>query len=490
MPDLKKTQAQWTAMFREFTQYLRLHKISEGVRGRFLGSNIKVLELNEGANVVSAWTFVGAIRGVNCGEGGRLFINLNDETPGAAQAQIQVYSDSAKTALVAQGDSGDGTTVTLAEQNNSGLSGTALLGTVGASDTDIVLLLDIDEERKALDTFGPSDGSTSARRGHIDRLRVFEATLRGLSGGNRADMERNFLRTALAEFMVSATISAISIEEVTDDNGDVQVTYTGLLAELDDAMQDETTAVAQTIERNVVAVAAAIFDADNAGTGAVVNISQREHAIEGTITFRCVVGKADSLEEDFDVTLLDINGNAITSSLRLRVKKIWESGIMGIRLRLDRTITDANDGSNQVSGYVINGETLANTDVGKLYLELTDAAGTRTVKLFANAAKTNLVAQGSRVGDGVITLAEQSSSGLTGTVVVAFTVTDLDIVVDLNAFAEGDIFTVVVTNDEAGRIQTLIKQLWGFSLNSAVAASETIPDLMVEESADHIIAVS
>ena len=85
---------------------------------------------------------------------------------------------------------------------------------------------------------------------------------------------------------------------------------------------------------------------------------------------------------------------------------------------------------------------------------------------------------------------EQASSGITGSCNVTYSGDDLDIVVDLQPFAEGDLFTVVVTNDEAGRIQTLIKDLWGFSLNSATAASETIPDLMVEEATDHISAVS
>lgn len=490
MANLAKSQAEWTAFFREFTQVLRLHKILDGIGRRFLGNNIRPLELNEGAGVLSLWTFSGAIRGVNCDEGGQLFVSLLDETPGAAQARVSVWSDSAKTAKVAEGDAADGATITLAEQNNSGLTGTVKLGTVAASDTDIIILLDIDEERKAIDTFGLTDGSSDAFRAHLARLELVRSTIGDLASGSRSEIEANFFLTAFAEFSQSATLTIISALEETDANEDVQVTYTGLLPELDDAMNDETSSVAQTVEKNIVAAAAAIFDADNTGLGAVVHLAQREHARIGTVTFRCTSGKVDTLEELFAVTILDGDGNPLSARLSLKIKKEWESALFGIRLRLDRTITDTLDAGNQVDTYVVNGETLDNTDAGKLYLELTDVAGTRTVKWYSNASKTTLVAQGSKVGDGVVTMVEQASSGITGSCNVTYATDDLDIVVNLNPFLEGDSFTVVVTNDEAGRIQTLIKNLWGFSLNSAAAGAETIPDLMVEEAADHITAVS
>jgi hypothetical protein len=84
--------------------------------------------------------------------------------------------------------------------------------------------------------------------------------------------------------------------------------------------------------------------------------------------------------------------------------------------------TEAGDASNQCSAWSLTGADLNNTNGGALYWKLVDAAGTRTVSLYKNSdgAAGNLVAQGSRSGDGAITLTEQNSSGLAGSVTVTY----------------------------------------------------------------------
>lgn len=52
---------------------------------------------------------------------------------------------------------------------------------------------------------------------------------------------------------------------------------------------------------------------------------------------------------------------------------------------------------------------------------LVDAAGTRTLSLYADAGRTQLVAEGTRAGDGVMALDEENDSGLTGSVTIAYT---------------------------------------------------------------------
>ena len=490
MADLGKTQAQWDAIFEEFFMYLRVLSQLRELQQRYGLTRTKVLELFEQSAVVSKWTFAGVKRGVNTDEGGKLFVNLNDETPGAAQAQIQVYSDSAKTALIAQGDAADGATVTLAQQNNSGLTGTALLGTVAASDVDIVLSLDLDEESKALTLFGTSDASREAFRAFMTRIESLTTTFLNQTSSQKTNMETNFIRTRLAEFLGSGTTLIISADESLDSNGEVVVKFTGLLAELTDAMNDETTAGVQSVRENIVTVAAPAFDPDNIGKGTVTNISDRDYAPNGTVTFKCTAGKATTLQELFEATLIDEDGRTLRARTSLQILKEWESSSFGFRIKLNRTIIDTLDGSNQVSGYVVAGETLTNTDVGKIYLELTDVAGTRTVKWFSNAAKTAQVAEGSRVGDGIITMLQKNASGLSGSVTVAYTVDDLDIVVDLQPFVLDDVFSIVVTNDEAGLIQTLFKDVWGFSLESAVSPAETISEDLLREGVDHVLAGS
>jgi hypothetical protein len=67
------------------------------------------------------------------------------------------------------------------------------------------------------------------------------------------------------------------------------------------------------------------------------------------------------------------------------------------------------------------GGTALNTDDGWLYGSLSDATGTRTVNLYSDSARSVLVASGSKAGDGEITLAEVSSSGLSGKITVTYT---------------------------------------------------------------------
>ncbi len=487
--DLKRTQTEWTDLMREFVLWLRLHRQLSDFRRRYILERIRVLETHDEDDATSNWTFAGAIRNVNCTEDGRLFTNLNDETPGAGQAEVQVYSDSAKTALVAEGDAADNNTITLVEQNNSGLSGTVDIGVVAASDTDIVLLLDIDEESKGDAAFGASLGSRGSARSFKVKLTALGSALATELIIAKTDIENAFIRTRLQEFLKSPLTAVITVTEAVDSNGDALITQIGLLPELSDAMDDETVAPAQTVDRNLSTSSAPIFDPDNLGFGAITILALRDQLITGRITFTCTAGKATTLAETFSASIKADDGRILRAPLALTIKKEWESHFIGIRARLDRTIIDVEPvGPDQINTYVVNGETLTNTDVGKIYEELTDLAGTRTVKWFSNAAKTLLVAEGNGP-DGVITMVEQNGSGLSGSCVVAFTGTDLGIVVDLQPFALNESFVIDVSNPRTGVIQTLFADIWGISLPSVVAPG-TLPDAIIKESTDHIAAIS
>lgn len=99
-------------------------------------------------------------------------------------------------------------------------------------------------------------------------------------------------------------------------------------------------------------------------------------------------------------------------------------------------VVEEGDTANQCSAWAIYGATLRNTSMGRLYWTLEDDSGDRTVKLYsrknqdtaANSyfSSANLVASGTRTGDGAITLTEENSSGITGTVTVAYTADDED----------------------------------------------------------------
>jgi hypothetical protein len=92
-------------------------------------------------------------------------------------------------------------------------------------------------------------------------------------------------------------------------------------------------------------------------------------------------------------------------------------------------IAEAGDAANQLASWVLTGGNNGNTNAGVLYWKLADTAGTRTVELYKNSdgEAANLVASGSRAGDGAITLTAQNSSGLSGSVTVAYTIDDADL---------------------------------------------------------------
>ncbi|MBA4372202.1 MAG: hypothetical protein C0402_05010 [Thermodesulfovibrio sp.] len=85
-------------------------------------------------------------------------------------------------------------------------------------------------------------------------------------------------------------------------------------------------------------------------------------------------------------------------------------------------IAENGDTSDQLTNWQLAGVSTENTDAYTLYWELTDSGGTRTVRLFKTAAKpaTDLVALGTLLGDGTLTLSAQNSSGLSGFVDVVY----------------------------------------------------------------------
>lgn len=100
-----------------------------------------ITEANDGGNVVGTWVFNGIRPGFNTDSSFKLYVTVTDETPGAGQATVSVYKDSARTQKVAEGSGANSTTATLAEQNSSGLSGTVALAAPAATDSDIELTI-------------------------------------------------------------------------------------------------------------------------------------------------------------------------------------------------------------------------------------------------------------------------------------------------------------------------------------------------------------
>jgi hypothetical protein len=88
--------------------------------------------------------------------------------------------------------------------------------------------------------------------------------------------------------------------------------------------------------------------------------------------------------------------------------------------------TIIGDASGQLSNLIMVGSLATNTDNTWTYWNLSNVAGTLTLSIYKDPSKTQLVAEGTRIGNGIITAIEQNGSGLSLTATVAYTVDDID----------------------------------------------------------------
>ncbi len=91
------------------------------------------------------------------------------------------------------------------------------------------------------------------------------------------------------------------------------------------------------------------------------------------------------------------------------------------------TIVEAGDTSNQLASTFVTGTNSSNTNSNVLYWSLTNSVSVRTLNIYKDAAKLNLVLSGTRTGDGYMNLAQQNNSGLSGGTTVTYTGNDTDV---------------------------------------------------------------
>lgn len=103
---------------------------------------------------------------------------------------------------------------------------------------------------------------------------------------------------------------------------------------------------------------------------------------------------------------------------------LLESMLQGATAVANGGLTESGDAGDELSTYAFAGiRPYINTDsAGKIYAELSDSGGTRTVNIYKDSGKGggDLIATGTKVGDGIVTLSESNNSGVTGVVTVAY----------------------------------------------------------------------
>jgi hypothetical protein len=89
--------------------------------------------------------------------------------------------------------------------------------------------------------------------------------------------------------------------------------------------------------------------------------------------------------------------------------------------------TIPGDTGGQIGFVFLRNINASNSNAGVWQWELTNSGSTRTFSLYKDAAKLQLVARGTLVGDGILIVAQQNGSGLGGYIFVTFTGNDTDI---------------------------------------------------------------
>ncbi len=288
------------------------------------------------------------------------------------------------------------------------------------------------------------------------------------SNANRSDQ-------AALDSIKSQTVSIVSgylTNVVREDLSVVGSTAVAAIEALADAMEDNS----DTVKQNTVTASSPAADNDNAGNGTMQPPGTTQQAHDNNdIEVTCIDETTEGAEHWSVVSSkLGSLGTAVSGTQ-------FESESAGISFTIDAQdeITEVNDNAAQLDNWSFTGaERGSNTDAaGKVYVSLSDSGGTRTVSIYKDSGRTQLVAEGQRSGDGTVTLAEQGGSGLSGSVDVAYTTDDNDIYLVLPfAFEVGDKFCFSTSITDKGLFQYFFVEQFGKALPSASGGGETVSE--------------
>lgn len=500
MANLQFTQATWSDLFRMLSVWGRAINILRAKWRFYRDRRTQVLEEFEQQALLSGWTLNGVDIGVNTAETGELFVNA---TVAGANVTIDLYETSAKAAgdkVATSGLFAFPGTATLTASNASGMTGSVVVGTFGVTDTDIVLNVLQDLNLLISNTF-PIDNANDDKSATAFKTYI-SATLEPDARTALAGLIEQF-RAALTSWLKKRTAAPDNV------SSKGVVTYTlaniagaisigleeGMSPWLADAMGDETVAAAQTILQNTVTLGTLVDDADNAGDIVLGSTASREHALSGTIRLTCVdetVGSERFSVEHILAEPLADGTEILAGENEATIKKGWTDGRIAVTFTPNRgTIIESGDDGAMMATYIVTGETDANTDFGVIYFRVTRNAGAPiwTIEAFVDQAFGNLI--GSVTTNTVLGVVALVITGQGLTINFDFDRVaanvklpvagnqDLDIKIDLQANEIGDRYQFTVTNDYAGRFQSLWAYLFQHSLPS-VAAANTIDDGMMK----------
>jgi len=480
--DLSWAQATWNKLFERIGLVSSVYFLLRRIRDELKRNDIIVDEYWDPNEYLTNWALSGVQLFSNTDEAGRLYVDI---AANAANWDIEIFSDSTRLASVAKATNiVAGATGTLAEQNDSGLSGTVDLHAGIAADAIIWLrprvgLLKQIDDMVIDDTF-----DSFLKTDMMSQLtNVVNSIGTGLSSVE--SFTRRYLIPYLAKKMETAE-SSVSNPVETATSGVITYEDAGILRDLIDAMNDDTNAGAQSVDTPAIGSSVESADADNVGTGTVGTPSYFEYMEGCMVTLECVTETIGS--EAFEVTARrKDDGTLISSQNNLTIKKAYLSTDIGIKsMTLIRTVVVGDPGAgagewDHFTDWLISGETSTNTTAGVIYSTYNSV--TKLLNLYSDSGRASLVAHGTWDGvDGnYVVLSEDNDSGMTGSVKIeqkgaADPATTATLQCDLKPFKEEDKIYLDFTRSDHSFFELLIGRLYKSELPFSLAAS-TLSDL-------------
>lgn len=328
MADLRKTKEEWSRFLgRELGTFLGCLLELQELEDKYTRNQTRVAVLNDPFGGVGARGV--ELRGVDLGRNTSPAGILVARIVGAVDPRTVTLSRApGGVDVVATGAGPAGTTVALAERNDSGLSGAwDLPAPVKEDTTDRLLLFVVPDWRVRIQAVwdGTFEKDARAREDLGLALDVVAARLRDA---------RLIVRDALAqfatrlggrgaEFLGTTSTTLITDAPTRDPSGAVGRRRIGFLVSLRRAMQEDTRAGEQSVAERVVRASPAVFAATNDGKGRVAAHVPLQLCPVARWVFRCVRGKdtGHGGREEFECTATIVGEDRQVTFSGLRVKQ-------------------------------------------------------------------------------------------------------------------------------------------------------------------------
>jgi hypothetical protein len=295
----------------------------------------------------------------------------------------------------------------------------------------------------------------------------------------------------MADSVVDVVKSYITMKVGPVDFGSTYATLEEFLAE----MEAKMTADSQTVDANAVSATTPVAGSGNYGTCTCGTVTPNQMAKTQNFRLECYQ-EAVGEETGALFHVYASKDGLLEASAEAGVEYDTGNAPGGVKFTIDAPyVQEFNDQADQcadwflydwVSGVVTSPpEKGVNTAAdGKVYVSLTKISDTVYVKLYKDAARTELVGQGSYPnyqGTVSIDITPEEPSGLGGSVTVTWSVDDTDIyVIPAYPYRIGDIFTFSTTSDDAGTFQSFFRDYLRRAMPSDASGNETIEDAWAE----------